>query len=502
MVHADDNSGRGLLMSLVDVLARVPSLADRAGRNLVIRMMSAELRESLMVEEHQTAIGHLFNLAEVCQQSPERLSALVRIVSRIDHDTRAMVELRRVVAELTPLDLFPTSDRARLFTLLAGVVVPDIADIYRVVAGPTAPPLYGQTTYDEVFRVLETLNAGPDGVPRPLVFVEHIAARVRTELAIELHRWNESQAVSMGLLAELIAVRDGLRPETAQPLTPPPGSPAYLVLQLRGEGPTGGRYRLSSWRQLGAPTPWSPLHDEDVVGTLDEVKRRVAALVEKVEDDWSQYSPDIRVEFVLDYENINLDVDQWPWENSRDLAVPMGCRYPVVIRSLDRMTTRKYHREWRQRWAELTGRLGRGAGLDRASTCRASGGAEQGLRELLTRFNTEPGLVSLVLSAPPRPEDAGRDEVAAGVKAGVPLMIWHRHDCGTPEFSDVVESVLHGQDERDPLERVRLARNTAYKESTPQRRHVGEALTILYDDPDRIVVPSQPGPPREGVAVG
>ena len=500
MVRVGDNSGRGLLMSLVDVLARVPSLTDSAGRTMVIRMMSAELRETLMVPEHPTTIGHLFNLAEVCHQSPDRLSALLRIVSRFDHDAQAMVELRRVIAELTPLDLFPLQERARLFTLLAGVVVPDIADIYRVVAGPTAPSLYGQTTYDEVFRVLETLNAGPDGVPRPLVFVEHIAARVRTELAIELHRWNESQAVAMNLLAELTAVRDSLRPETAPPLTPPPGSPAYLVLQIRGEGPSGEKFRLSSWRQLGEPTPWSPLHDEDSVGTLAEVKQQVAALVEKVEDDWSEYSPDIRIEFVLDFENLNLDVDQWPWENSRDLAQPMGCRYPVVVRSLERQTTRKYHREWRQRWAELTGQLGRSAGLAHTSTCRAPGGAEQGLRELLTRFNTERELVSLVLSEPPRPEHAGRDEVAAGVKAGVPLMVWHRRDCGTPEFSDVVESVLHGQDELHPLERVRLARNTAYKEGS--RRHVGEALTLLYDDPERIVVPSQPGPPREGVAVG
>jgi hypothetical protein len=181
MVHADDNDGSRLLFPLVDVLSRVPTLADRAGRNLIVRMMSAELRETLAVEEHPSTYGHLYSLAEVCQQSPERLSALVRIVSRFEQDSRAMVELRRVIAELTPLDLFPTSERARLFTLLAGVVVPDIADIYRVVAGPTAPGLYGPTTYAGVFRVLETLNADSDGVPKPMVFVEHIAARVRTE---------------------------------------------------------------------------------------------------------------------------------------------------------------------------------------------------------------------------------------------------------------------------------------------------------------------------------
>lgn len=500
MVHADDNDGSRLLFPLVEALCRVPTLADRAGRNLVVRMISAELRETLAVEEFPSTYGHLYSLAEVCQQSPERLSALVRIVGRFEQDSRSMVELRRVIAELTPLDLFPTSERARLFTLLAGVVVPDIADIYRVVAGPTAPGLDGSTTYSGVFRVLETLNAEADGVPKPMVFVEHIASRVRTELAIELHRWNEAQAESMDLVDELTAIRESLRPETARPLAPPLGSPAYLVLLLRREGPTGDRFRLSHWRQLGRPEPWSPLHGKDEVGTLAEVKERVAALIEKVEDDWAQYRPDIRIEFVLDYENLNLDVDQWPWENDADLAVPMGCRYPVVVRSLERMTARKYHREWRQRWDEMADQLGRDKGLAHTSTCRALSGSEQGLRELLSRFNRERSLVSLVLSAPPRPETAGRDEIAAAVKAGVPLVVWHRHDCGTAEFTDVVESVLHGQDELHLLERVRMSRTTAFAEG-PARRHVGEALTILYDDPTRLVVPSQPGPP-EGIAVG
>ncbi|MDQ2585575.1 VMAP-C domain-containing protein [Saccharothrix yanglingensis] len=499
MVHADDNGGRGLLIPLVDALSRVPTLADRAGRNLVVRMMSAELRETLSVEEHPTATGHLFSLAEVCQQSPERLAALVRVVAKFESDSHAMVELRHLVAELTPLDLFPTTERARLFTLLAGVVVPDIADIYRAVAGPTAPGLFGPTTYYEVFRVLETLNARPDGIPRPLVFVEHIAAKVRTELAIELHRWNEARARAMDLLDELLLIREGLRPDTAEPLTPPVGAPAYLVVRISREGPTGDHYRVSHWRQLdGDQRTWSPLHGEDVVGPLEAVKRAVAALVEKVEDDWAQYSPDIRIEFVLDYENLNLDVDQWPWENDPFLAQPMGCRYPVVVRSLERMTTRRYHREWRQRWDELVHRLTRSGSLPPGATCRGLSCTPDGLRELQSRFNRERGLVSLVLSEPPRRGAIGRDEVAVGVKAGVPLILWHRDDCGSTDFTGLVESLLHDQDEHHLLERVRLARTTAFAEG-PARRHVGQALTVLYDDPTRLVVPSQPGPP-EGVA--
>ncbi|MFC6088723.1 hypothetical protein Q5530_02335 [Saccharothrix sp. BKS2] len=499
MVRADDMGQRGLLRSLVDVLCRVPALFDREGRNLVIRMMSSELDEPLFVEEHPMPVGHLFNLAEACHRTPERLSALVRSVSLVEQDSKPMAELRRIVGELTPADLFTTNDRARLFTLLAGVAVPDIADVYRAVAGPFAPNLYGPTTPSEVFRILETFNAGPDGLPPPLVFLERLASGVRPELSIELQRWTYAQARTMDLVDELARARERLRSEAAVPLTPPPGSPAYLVLRISSEGPTGDRYRLASWRQLGNPHQWAPLPGRDFAGPLAEVKREVAATIEQVEDAWGQYLPAIRIEFVLDYENLSLDVEQWPWENADHLVRPMGCRYPVVVRSLERMVTRRYHREWRERWGELARQLERNSRVAHASTCRAPAGVDDELRELLSLFDRERGLVSLVLSAPPDPDAAGRDPVAAGVRAGVPLVLWHREDCGSAEFGALVESLLHEEDERHLLERVRLVRTTAFAEG-PARRHVGAALTVLYDDPTRLVLPSQPGPPEGAVA--
>lgn len=490
---------RGLLRSLVEVLSRVPTLSDRDGRNLVIRMMSLELGEPLMVEDHSLPIGHLFNLAEACHRTPERLSALVRAVGMVEQDSKPMAELRRIAGELTPADLFPTAERAKLFTMLTGVAVPDIADLYRAVAGPYAPNLYGPTTPAEVFRILETFNAGSDGLPRPLVFLEHVATRVRPELSIELQHWTHAQARSMGLLDELVAMRERLLPETVAPLTPAPRSPAWLVLRIGSEGPSGDRYRLSSWRQLGNPHQWAPLPGGDFTGPLAEIKRQVARLIEKVEDDWGRYQPDIRIEFVLGYEDLGLDVDQWPWENDPYLVRPMGCKYPVVVRSLERMVKSHYHSEWLERWNRLTAQLDQGGRLAHAAVCRGMPGVDDQLRELQSLFDQRRGLVSLVLAAPPRPEAVGRDEVAAGVKAGVPLILWHRRDCGSAEFGELVESLLHGRDEHHLLERVRLARTKAFAEG-PARRHVGEALTVLYDDPTRLVVPTRPGPPEGAVA--
>ena len=85
------------------------------------------------------------------------------------------------------------------------------------------------------------------------------------------------------------------------------------------DGSAGDWFRLSQWRQLGGPEPWSPLHGTDEVGTLAVIKGHMATLIEKVEDHWAQYRRDNRIEFVLDYEDLNLDVDQWPWENDTNL---------------------------------------------------------------------------------------------------------------------------------------------------------------------------------------
>jgi hypothetical protein len=116
-------------------------------------------------------------------------------------------------------------------------------------------------------------------------------------------------------------------------------------------------------------------------------------------------------------------------------------------------------------------------------------------------FNRKPEMVALVLSEPPRGEKAGHDELSIGIRAGAPVIVWHREDCSSPEFVEAVEDLLHSAD--DPLhllERTRLARITAFEEG-PQSRHFGGRLTVLYDDPFRMVVPSQAGPPPEGVSV-
>lgn len=495
MLEAEDSTGRRLLLPLVTALRRVSCMADLAGRTTVVQLLGNELREPLSVPESNHQGIHLSNIALACLQRTDGLSALLRVLTLLEQDSKPLYEVRRVIDELTPLELFRQDQLTRLFTLLAGVVVPEIADIYREVAGPTAPALRGQTTYPEVFRVLGTLNSPSSGIPLPLLFVERVATVVRAELAIELRRWVDHQAAEMDLTAELDALRGELRPGAVPVNTPPPSSPAYLVLKLDPEGPAGDLFRLRHWHQLDLRDEWAPLPGPDVVGTLEAVKAHVAEIISRVEHEWAAYDPDIRIEWVLDRDSINLDVDQWPWDDDSLEDEPMGCRYRVAVR----LAERRYRGAWRKRWAELTGQLRAGNSLRAGSSCRGRTG-RNGLRELMAMLNDHPELVCLVLSAPPLPGEPGWDELAAGVKAGVPIMIWHREDCASPEFAALSHKLLHDpDDDQHLLDRARRARTAAFG-AGPDLRHVGGALTVLYDDPERPVVPAQPRAPVSGGA--
>lgn len=479
---------RGPSWPLVRALQPLPCLAELNSRNFIVRLLVDELGP-LPIDESTLAVQHLFSIVDVCRRQPDGLTTLLDVVSRFDRDTKYLPEVERIVTEMTVPDVWPRAERDHLLTLLSGMSFSDV-DLYRQVAGSAAPELPAQATYREALLALDTLNATAAGLPKTLVFVEHLAHRVQPELAVELRRWGDRQAVTLGLITELQALRRGAQPRLPDPS---PNAPAYLVFLLRYEGGSGERYRLSHWRQRDLTDGWHPDRGDDVVGSLDQVKRCIALLIEAVEADWARYQPDIRIEVVLSSELLNLDVDQWPWESDSPLPVPIGCRYALVVRSLDRMQRKQWHRAWHSRWGTLHRQVNSKGALAPSSCRRAESSADPALRVLAANFENDSELVALVLSAPPHPAAAGRDEVTVGLRAGVPIIVWHRQDCGSEVFLSTVHELLHSTGQQTILQHLRQLRANAFAAESP---HVGTHLILLWDDPERIVVPSDAGPPK------
>jgi hypothetical protein len=215
-----------------------------------------------------------------------------------------------------------------------------------------------------------------------------------------------------------------------------------------------------------------------------------------VESDWAPYESDIVLEFVLPRELLNLDVDQWQWETESPFPEPVGCRFPVCVRSLDRMIARKWHRQWYIRWKQLKSQV-----LDKGVISPEAGfwsrpDDEWTLRRLTSYFERVSGVVALVLGAPPAAGVTEFDEVAVGLRAGIPVIVWHRQDCGSEEFVATVKDLLHAEEQGLLLDRVRLVRTNAFANEA-EAQHVGNHLAVLWDDPERVVVPDRPGPPEE-----
>jgi NTP-dependent ternary conflict system VMAP-like protein len=65
-------------------------------------------------------------------------------------------------------------------------------------------------------------------------------------------------------------------------------------------------------------------------------------------------------------------------------------------------------------------------------------------------------------------------------------------------FLTAVVDLLHGDGPGDSLLRMRQLRTTAYQSHTGD---VGHHLALIWDDPERLVVPADLGPPRGEASV-
>lgn len=483
---------------VVEALLQAPRLHELNERNLLVRMLADAWGSPVPVPEQARQVEHLFTIVETCRSRPYGLETLVQILERMDPGATYLVKLRQVVEPMAVLEMWADDEREQLFALLNGVVTPDVADLYRAAAGRWAPELRPRATCREAFELLETLTGDVDGIPRAIVFVELLAHRERPDLALRLREWSERQAMLIGVTEELRAAR-GRQPlaggRTALPTKPPPRTPAYLVLLVAPEGVDGDRYRLSHWRQLDASAEWEPDRGTDYSDDLDGIRHAVARLLESVEEEWAHYQPHIFVEFVLPEELLNLDVDQWVWEIDPRIPEPIGCHYPVVIRSLERMAKPKWHRPWYQRWQELENQLATGGAIAAESGYWSMPSEIESIRHIMSTFEEKPALIALVPSAPPLARNVGAEQIAAGFRKGVPVMIWHREDCLSEEFIAAVKTMLHGDDPHDVLERLRLMRLRGFA-AGDSVTHVGTRLTLLWDDPRRKVTPDKAGPPE------
>jgi hypothetical protein len=467
---------------LIDCLEQIPALRDPASRRLCLDLLVDHLGMPLVVEDLPTTRAHLIGIVQACRrQHPRALSAFVDAIEQMEPGSIPVQRARSAVEDMAALDLVTEYDRRELLTLLGENPSARLAEFVRAAAGPAAELGSAEHRPSDALATLERMNAHPDGVPPLLLFVEYLAAASAEQRAEGLRAWNDRQAERMGLTGKITAVRLAQVPEPAAAEE----VVACLVIRLEPDLLEPDTLVAVHWRH-NDPAGWRPRRGEPFTGDLDAVRAHVAELVVAAETGWAKDAAAIRVEFLLPYPLLNLPVDQWDLEAGSALPRPLGLHYQVVVRSLDRARSPRWHREWRRRW-DLLKQVPAGLTTPEDHWLWSDGAKRRQLTALDAKLAEQKKVVSLVLRSVPDGADPG--EVVVGVRSGVPVMLWQRTESARSAFEAEVKSLREVLPEL--VEHLRLLRSRARQAARPDS-HVGSRVSLLWDDPERPVEPLDP----------
>ncbi len=140
------------------------------------------------------------------------------------------------------------------------------------------------------------------------------------------------------------------------------------------------------------------------------------------------------VEFVLPYELLNHDVAGLTVRSGDGKPLPLGLKYGVHLRSLERMRTDDglVRAQWRERWSTLQNR-----GIAVHGWRSSDSG---GLDEWQTTLAAEPSRTAAVLDAPDGA--AATEALKAAIAEGIGLAVWDRRGDFPEERREVVAAVF------------------------------------------------------------
>ncbi|MGP4014593.1 VMAP-C domain-containing protein [Saccharopolyspora sp. 5N708] len=376
------------------------------------------------------------------------------------------------------LDLLPASELNQLRDSLHEVVVPQLPTLLRRAAGPGVPPAPPDASAWDVLAHLADFNAGADGFPPALSFVELLARQVGdSALRVRLREWNDAQARRLQLSSELAKLREaGSEPISA-------GTRLHLMIVVQHDGIDPDHFVISHWRQ-DDPEEWPPARGEIRTVRVDEIERRVDELVIDAERAWRGHAGTVALEVVLPRALLNLPVHLWRKEQESGVPRPLCLDYPVVVRSLERMRSDHWHRVWNRRWQMLR---------DDPWTAEvhfARPASPDNPHAVAAVLEREQRCAAIVLTAAPRPEPRSGDQLISALQSGLPAVLWHRRDADSASLRAIVEWLADEGGLGDLAIRTQTLRRDAHLDSpspTPFDVNAVQEMVVLWDDPGRLL---------------
>ncbi|RSS64050.1 hypothetical protein [Streptomyces sp. WAC06614] len=475
--------------SVGEYLERALDLPGKDARNDTVALVQAVLRDQQDMESGVEALLYAVELHEGSDLAG-------RVRERVLRAREPGAGTGGGAASGLPLlGAFEDKDLKAARALLAGHTGVDAGVLLERLGRELPLDLPRGLTPAGLFDRLLDLNAQADGLPPAVVLLECVAELMPPgdERGRRLREWCDTWAAGAAA-----GTADALRRRRAQlggvpgrPGTPggPPGGdvPRCLIVMVDPALDGSPDIYVRHWvnRTAGHWAPVSGALERATPPTLGTVVERAVRHGEAYWADADSAGEDpspIHVEFVLPYSMLNADVAGLGLrEAGAEEPVPIGLRYYVHLRSLERMRTRDpaQLRRWRLRWQTL-----RAASAARPHAWTGADPTTTGLRIWRNKLVADQHLTAVTLGAPAL-EGQALEPLKAAIAEGIGVALWDRRDPAPEALGTPLDMLVGYPTTQLPgtIHRLRMKAETEVDGGHMPGRHVA----FFYDDPFRLI---------------
>ncbi|MFE9093131.1 hypothetical protein [Streptomyces sp. NPDC007264] len=453
-----------------DYLQHPVDLPGRDARNDAVVLVQAALRDRQDLEVGVEALLYAVGLHE---GSDVAGAVRERVLSAWNPEPNVPLPLR---------EAFEDKDVNAARALLAAHTGVDREELRDRLAHELRLDLPRHLTPVQLFDHLLDLNAQADGLPPTVVLLEFTA--VLTPGESDRHRlreWCDTWSANTGAREALLRRREQI--EAAR--LPDREIPRCLTIMVDPADDGSPDIFVRHWVNRTAGY-WDPLSGSVERATMETLGAAVERAARRGEEFWANAdsagddtSP-IHVEFVLPFALLNHDVAGLDMDIDASGPVPIGLRYYVHLRSLERMRTRDpaQLRRWRLRWKSL-----KAAAVARPHSW-TDDDRTTGLRIWRNKLVADQQLTAVTLSAPAL-EGQALEPLKAAIAEGIGVALWDRRDPAHQQIPAQLTMLIGYPAAQLPVTIHRLRTKAETDENGPQLP--GRHVAFFYDDPFRLI---------------
>ncbi|MBD2484847.1 CHAT domain-containing protein [Planktothrix sp. FACHB-1365] len=272
---------------------------------------------------------------------------------------------------------------------------------------------------------------------------------------------------------------------------------SYLIVTLKPAEDNSKEFLLNAWLIMDDSVPldnnpyrFLPLIDDEnqrqpeIKCKSDKIPEHLDKLIRKCEEYLEGKKYNLTIEFLLPIDLICQEVDRWKINDPLVKEIPVGFRYPIRLRSLERQESgylKTYQSNWRKNWDKVRNVLEQKPTPELFEHLQEIESFNN-WKKLSLSLNEKIGLK--LTCAPPQAQAKRKDLFLAILQATTPIAIWTRCNLKNCDLAAEIERILTLNTLSRLCESVQKVRAEANAEENEQ--HLGFHLALMWENPYRL----------------